>query len=299
LIAEIVVAAWRSQNARTDASTEMWFTTEAANTRSGGRSPLLPQSPDRGHLGRQVGYLRLGPPRRQQQQKRHAEMPSAQHISMTRQAYTRLKDELAALRGRPSLEVPDDCMDTNEDRDDYRARRSRVGVIEKLLADSIVDDNSADDLTAAPGSVVTVHYDSGATETFVLGGHGAGDEDNKVYPLRSPVGRAVAGSRPGQHRTFTLPGGPSLGVTLLKVEPAAQSAMAKRRSPTVARSRRRRPQAPGTTAAGLRELLTSTNSESKPVGTSTVPRVRAALHPSMTNAVRTSVCGTFDRQATS
>src|SRR4029079_3689633 len=118
-------------------------------------------------------------------------------------ASPRPKGELAALRGRPGLEVPDDCMDTNEDRDDYRARRSRIGVIEKLLADAIADDNCTDDVTAAPGTVVTVHYDSDAIETFILGGHGAGDEDNKVYPLRSPVGRAVAGARPGQHRTFT------------------------------------------------------------------------------------------------
>jgi transcription elongation GreA/GreB family factor len=217
---------------------------------------------------------------------------------MTRQAYSRLNAELAALRDRPSLEVPDDYMDTDEVRDDYRARRSRIGVIEKLLADAIVDDKSADDVMAAPGAVVTVrHDDTGDTETFVLGGHGAGDYDNTIYPLRSPIGRVVAGARPGQHRTTALPGGRRIAVTLLRVEPAAQSAMAKHRSPTMTRSCQRRPLPPGTTPSGLRELLSATRSESKNVGTPTLPRVRAALHPSTTRAVRTSVCGTFDRQA--
>ncbi len=224
-------------------------------------------------------------------------MPRAQHISMTRRAYTRLKNELGALCGRPRREAPNDWMYTDEGRDDYRAQRSRMAIIEKLFADAIVD-NTADDATATPGSVVTVRYDTGDTETFVLGGHGAGDEDNKIYPLRSPLGRAVAGARPGQHRTYTLPGGRSIGMTLLNIEPAAQSAKAKHRSPlTVAHSRRGRPHPPGATAAGLRELLSAPRSESKYHGTPTVPRVRAALHPSITNAVRTSVCGAFERQA--
>lgn len=226
-------------------------------------------------------------------------MPRTGRISMTRQAYSRLNTELAALRGLPSLEVPDDYMDSDEVRGDYPTRRSRIGVIEKLLADAIVDDKAADDVRAAPGAVVTVHHDAtGDTETFVLGGYGAGDEDNKIYPLRSPIGRVVAGARPGQHRTTALPGGHRIAVTLLNVEPAAQSAMAKHRSPTVAHSRRRRPQPPGTTPAGPHELLSATHSKSKHGGTPTLPRVRAALHPSTTNAVRTSVCGTSDRQAT-
>lgn len=224
-------------------------------------------------------------------------MPRTGRISMTRQAYSRLNAELAALRGRPSLEVPDDYMDTDEVRDDYRTRRSRIGVIEKLLAGAIVDDKSADDVMAAPGAVVTVHHDdTGDTETFVLGDHGVGDDDNKIYPLRSPIGRVVAGARPGQHRTTALPGGRRIAVTLLKVE-LARSTMTNHRSPTMTRSCRRRPKSPGTTAAGLHELLNATPSTSKHVETHTLPRVRAALHPSVTNAVRTSVCGTSDRQA--
>ena len=144
--------------------------------------------------------------------------------SMTRQAHIRLNNELAAFRDAASIgSSDDDHMDTNELGDGYRARRTRIRRIAALLAEAIVDDDSAGDGTAEPGApVVTVHYDdTGDTATFVLGGRGAGDADNNIYPLRSPIGRAVAGARPGQRRTSTLPADLPIAVTLLKVQPAA------------------------------------------------------------------------------
>lgn len=167
-------------------------------------------------------------------------MPIKKHISMTRQARIRLKKELVTLRGRPGIEVPDDYMDTGENRDDYRARRSRIGAIESLLTDAIVVDDSADDRIAAPDMAITVYYDdSGHIDTFVLGGYGAGDHDNKIYPLRSPIGRAVAGARPGEHRTCTLPGTAPIAVTVLKVEPASRGRLNKH--PTSASPAQRAP----------------------------------------------------------
>ena len=41
-------------------------------------------------------------------------MTSTERLWMTREAHTRLKTELAALRSRPSIEVPDDFMDYDD-----------------------------------------------------------------------------------------------------------------------------------------------------------------------------------------
>ncbi|WP_082949167.1 GreA/GreB family elongation factor [Mycolicibacterium celeriflavum] len=157
-------------------------------------------------------------------------MSSAQYVSMTRQAHTRLNNELAGLRSQPSIEVHDDFMDAAENRIGYRARRARIRQIEDLLAEVSVDAELPDDGIAEPGMICTVRYDTGASETFLLGGHGAGDDDNKIYPLRSPLGRAVAGARPGEHRTSPLPGGATIAVTLLNAQPTATPASARGRS---------------------------------------------------------------------
>ena len=41
-------------------------------------------------------------------------MTSTERLWMTREAHTRLQAELAALRSRPSIEVPDDFMDYDD-----------------------------------------------------------------------------------------------------------------------------------------------------------------------------------------
>jgi transcription elongation GreA/GreB family factor len=151
-------------------------------------------------------------------------MTTAQRFSMPRQALIRLADELADLRRWPSVEVPDDFIDTAENRTGYRARRARIRHLEEVLAQADVDDELSDDGIAGPETVLTVRYDdSGSTETFILGGYGAGDVDNKIYPLRSPIGRAIAGARPGEHRTLCLPDGPPIAVTSLSAQPATST----------------------------------------------------------------------------
>jgi hypothetical protein len=50
-----------------------------------------------------------------------------------------------------------------------------------------------------------LHDDTGDTDTFLLGVHGAEYGDMAVYSIESPLGAAIAGARPGEHRTFRLP----------------------------------------------------------------------------------------------
>jgi transcription elongation factor GreA len=68
--------------------------------------------------------------------------------------------------------------------------------------------------------VVTIRYDAtGDTDTFLLGVHGAEYTDMAVYSIESPLGAAIAGARSGERRTYRLPVGTAVPVTLLKAVP--------------------------------------------------------------------------------
>ena len=82
-------------------------------------------------------------------------MTSTQRIWMTRQDYTRLHNELAALRSRRSIEVPDDFMDYDANLiTGYPARRARIREIQDLLTNAVVGEDAAGDPIAEPGMVL-------------------------------------------------------------------------------------------------------------------------------------------------
>lgn len=153
-------------------------------------------------------------------------MIDKQGIWLTGREYGRLMSELTALRSRRSIEVPDDFMDCDANRiARYSARRARIREIEDLLARAIVRD--APEHTAEPGKVLTIRYeDSGETETFLLGRYGAKDADIKVYSTLSPLGRAIAGARPGESRIYSIPDGASPVVTLISAVPYVSESVA-------------------------------------------------------------------------
>jgi transcription elongation GreA/GreB family factor len=139
---------------------------------------------------------------------------------MTRQAYTRLEAELAALRSRPSIEVPEDLIDYDDLVARYTGRQARIRQIQDLLTNAVVGEDPPDDGMAEPGMVLTVRYDdTGEIETFLLGVRGVEDADIDVYSMHSPLGRVIAGARPGEQRTYSVPSGANLPVTLLKAVP--------------------------------------------------------------------------------
>ena len=148
-------------------------------------------------------------------------MTSTERLWMTREAHTRLRAELAALRSRPSIEVPDDFMDYDDNLvAKYSARQARIRQIQDLLSNAVVGEDPPDDGIAEPGMVLTVRYDdTGEIETFLLGVRGAEDADIDVYSMQSPLGSAIAGARPGEQRTYSIPSGAHLPVTLLKAVP--------------------------------------------------------------------------------
>jgi transcription elongation GreA/GreB family factor len=140
---------------------------------------------------------------------------------MTREAHTRLKTELAALRSLRGIEVPEDFMDYEGSLNaKYTARQVRIRQIQDLLTNATVGEDPPDDGIAEQGMVLTIRYDdTGEIETFLLGVRGAEDTDIDVYSMQSPLGSAIAGARPGEQRTYSIPSGANLPVTLLKAVP--------------------------------------------------------------------------------
>jgi transcription elongation GreA/GreB family factor len=140
---------------------------------------------------------------------------------MTRRAYIRLQAELAGLRSQPAIEVPGDFIDYDDNLvAKNAARQARIGQIHDMLADAIVGEDPPDDGVAEPGMVLTVRYDeTGDTETFLLGVRGVEDADIEVYSAQSPLGSAIIGARPGEQRTYSIPGKDNVGVTLLDAVP--------------------------------------------------------------------------------
>lgn len=140
-------------------------------------------------------------------------MTGRQRIRMTRLSFARLLSELSALRSQRGVEVRDDFMDWRPS-----VRQARIREIEDLLATASIGEHS--DAVAKAGMVLTIRYDlTGETETFLLGRRGAPDADVKVYSMLSPLGRAIAGARVGEQRSYAIPHGPEHRVTLVKAVP--------------------------------------------------------------------------------
>lgn len=76
---------------------------------------------------------------------------------------------------------------------------------------------------ALPGSVVTVYYDGDKsdTETFLIATRqeGVGDDKLEVYSPNSPLGHALLGAKEGEERSYKVPSGKTVTVTLVSAEP--------------------------------------------------------------------------------
>ncbi|OBI49047.1 transcription elongation factor GreAB [Mycobacterium kyorinense] len=139
-------------------------------------------------------------------------MSSSEGVWMTPETRDRLEAELAALLG-PHV---DDTLDLDE----RRARRARVRQIHDLLQYAVVGEDPPDDGVAEPGMVLTVRYDdTGETETFLLGARGAEHGDMEIYSAQSPLGTAITGARRGEKRSYRVPSGATVSVTLVEAVP--------------------------------------------------------------------------------
>ncbi|AMO59460.1 transcription elongation factor [Mycolicibacterium phlei] len=145
-------------------------------------------------------------------------MTTAQRVWLSPEAHERLQQELATLRELCATDVGGDSADENVTAI-RRARQARIQQIHDLLINAIVGEDPPDDGVAEPGMVVTVRYDDGDTETFLLGVRGAEHGDIEVYSVQSPLGSAILGARVGEKRTYQLPSGAQATVTVLSAVP--------------------------------------------------------------------------------
>ena len=129
-------------------------------------------------------------------------------------ARQRLEAELIELMSRH--DVGGDTEDDGGVVEAWLARRTRIGEIHELLSNAADGTFPPDDGVAEPGMVLTVRFaDTGDTETFLLGVRGAEGSDMEVYSPNSPLGRALLGATPGDHRDYLLPNGREQRVTLV------------------------------------------------------------------------------------
>lgn len=146
-------------------------------------------------------------------------MATTPRVWISPQAHERLNRELDTLRFLFSAGIDDADSDENTIVV-RRAWETRIQHIHDLLINAVVGEDPPDDGIAEPGMVVTIRRDAtGDTETFLLGVHRAEYDDMRVYSIESPLGVAIAGARPGQRCTYSLPNGMPLSVTLLKAVP--------------------------------------------------------------------------------
>ncbi|MGE2815870.1 GreA/GreB family elongation factor [Mycobacterium heidelbergense] len=135
------------------------------------------------------------------------------------QGYERLQRELTTLRELCCAAAADGDIDENNVAV-QRAWQARIQRIHDVMNNAVVGVDPPDDGIAEPGMVLTIRYDdTGETETFLLSVRGAEHGDMDVYSNQSPLGAAIEGARAGERRTYTLPNGAALTVTLLEAVP--------------------------------------------------------------------------------
>jgi transcription elongation GreA/GreB family factor len=143
-------------------------------------------------------------------------MTDPQRVWMTQQTRDRLEAELAELSEPAEPQADADA----DDWDERQARQARIHQIHDLLANAVVGEDPPDDGVAEPGMVLTVRYeDNGDTEMFLLGVRDDDQTDMEVYSTQSPLGKALNGARPGEQRSYQVPSGATISVTLLDAVP--------------------------------------------------------------------------------
>lgn len=137
-------------------------------------------------------------------------------VWLTKEAYTRLSDELSALRAsHPAGDDEEDLVL------ELHRRQVRARELEDLLRRAVVGRVPPDDGVAEPGMVLTIRFGGDdATETFLLGVRdGVVGDDLDVFSPDSPLGRALIGARPGETRAYNVPNGATMQVTLVGATP--------------------------------------------------------------------------------
>nr|WP_300146617.1 transcription elongation factor GreA [Propionicimonas sp.] len=156
---------------------------------------------------------------------------------LTQEAFDRLTDELAYLKGEGRRKVSAKIAQAREEGDlsengGYHAAReeqghqeARIRQLTNMLENAQVGETPVGSDEVVPGVSVTIYYDDDPddTDTFLLGSRelvGLDDSvDVEVFSPQSPLGAAILGHRPGDTVSYTAPTGKPIEVTILEVKP--------------------------------------------------------------------------------
>jgi len=150
---------------------------------------------------------------------------------LTQEAHDRLKSELEYLSGpgrteiAKKIEAARDEGDLRENggyhaaKEEQGKREARIRQLQALLAKAKVGEAPADDGVVEPGMIVTVRFDDGDEETFLLGSREVDVGDLDVYSEQSPLGAAINGRRRGEKADYQLPSGRTVSVEIVDAKP--------------------------------------------------------------------------------
>ena len=161
-------------------------------------------------------------------------MTDTQVTWLTQESFDRLKSELDHLiANRPVIAA--EINDRREEGDlrengGYHAAReqqgqeeARIRQLQELLNTAKVGEAPKVSGVALPGSVVQVFYDGDESdgETFLIATRQEGVVHDKleVYSPASPLGAALLNAKVGETRSYTVPSGNTVNVTLVSAEP--------------------------------------------------------------------------------
>jgi len=152
---------------------------------------------------------------------------------LTQEAYDRLHDELTERSTTRRADITNKIAAAREEGDlkengGYHAAKDEQGKNEARIRQLLqMLDNAqigtppdSTEGKASQGTVVTVRFPDGGTETFLLGSREeAATATIDVYSPTAPLGAAVLNNFEGSEVSYQLPNGRSMTVTIVKVEP--------------------------------------------------------------------------------
>ena len=144
-----------------------------------------------------------------------------QETRLSRDAYERLRQELADLEGRGRVDIARiierarELGDLSENADYHAAKEDqgrmegRIRQLQSILDNAVVIDGAAgQEGVVETGSVVTLRYEGDDdTEQYLIGSIEERREGLSVISPNSPLGQAMLGKRPGDTVSYEAPSG--------------------------------------------------------------------------------------------
>ncbi len=149
--------------------------------------------------------------------------------SLSPEAHSRLQAELGRLTGEGRIDIARKIETARElgdlsENGDYHAAKdeqgkmeARIRQLEALLLDAVVVEGGAGDGTARVGSVVTVRFGDGDTDTYLVGSIEERGGDHEVVSPKSPLGAALLGKPAGSSVSYGANGN-DISVEIVSIE---------------------------------------------------------------------------------